>query len=477
MFRIYADKDNNPAPYSEENVPYTPKKSLAISLKGFKEGDFTMIIGFPGRTTRFMTSEEAKETQFVTNAASIKIRGIAQDIMMADMEADPQIRIQYSSKYSGSSNGWKKWIGMGETFDKLNVIARRAAEEKEFEEWANAEPERALKYGKAIEKINSSVAARAGYMKPYRYLSEVSSKIEILTPANIYARMGQNKGERYESMMEAFYKDLSLPTAKKVTEAMLELYRNDVGSEYMLDIYGEIDTLYGGDISRYVDNLYSESVFRSMESLKEAEQQGEIKDDPAQKLLASISRVGKELGEEISKYSVAINEGKEEYLAGVLEKNDGKAIYPDANFTMRITYGKVLPYSPRDAVEYDYVTTLDGVMEKEDPDNWEFVVPEKLKELWRNKDFGGYAMENGKMPVAFLSNNDITGGNSGSPVLNANGELLGLAFDGNWESMSSDVIFEPDLQRCINVDIRYVLFIIEKYGGAGYLLDEMKIVK
>ena len=474
MFRVYADKNNNPADYSQENVPYTPKRSLAISLKGAQKDDFTMIIGFPGRTTRFMTSEEAKETQFVTNAASIKVRGIAQEIMMADMESDPKIRIQYSSKYAGSSNGWKKWIGMAETFNKLNVIGRRAAEEQEFVKWANETPERAAKYGKAIDKINTSVAARAEYMKPNRYLSEVMSKIEIISPASVYMQKRGNTKER----LEAFYKDFNLPTAKKVTKAMLEVYREDVSSRYMPDIYANvIDKEFGGDIAKYVENLYSVSAFRSMESFLEADSKGEITNDPVFDLLKSFAVVSTSLRNELSKYTKDIEDGKHEYLAGVLEKNGDKAIYPDANSTMRITYGKVLPYSPRDAVEYDYVTTLDGVMQKEDPDNWEFVVPAKLKGLWKAKDFGRYAMADGRMPVAFLSNNDITGGNSGSPILNANGELLGLAFDGNWESMSSDVIFEPDLQRCINVDIRYVLFIVDKFGGAGYLLNEMKIVE
>ncbi len=473
MFRIYADKDNNPASYSKENVPYTPKQSLTISLKGVKPNDFTMIIGFPGRTTRFMTSEEAKETQDISNAISIYTRGIKQDIWMEDMQADPKVRIQYSNKYAGSSNGWKKWIGMNETFGKLDIIARRAADEAKFNQWVSESAEREAKYGKALEKINSVVKNRAKATYNYRYLAETMGSIEIASATS----------PRYAGKIETFYKDYSPSTDKKLTKAMLKIYKEKADKEYLPSIYEEIEADYNGDIDIYVDALFENSVYTSLERYNAvAGDTLTLNNDPARKLSISINNIVSQLQPELNKESKIYNEGKKEYLAGVLEMNGTNAIYPDANSTMRLTYGEVLPYSPRDAVEYDYITTLDGVMQKEDPNNWEFVVPAKLKELYNAKDYvnakyGTYALENGKMPVAFISNNDITGGNSGSPILNAKGELLGLAFDGNWEAMSGDVIFEPSLQRCINVDIRYVLFIIDKFGGAGYLLDEMKIVR
>ena len=473
VFRIYADKNNNPAEYSEENVPYTPKQSLKISLKGVKENDFAMIIGFPGRTTRFMSSEEALETQKINNAISIYVRGEKQDIWMNDMLADPKVRIQYSSKYAGSSNGWKKWMGMNETFDKLNIVERRATEEKAFNEWVAADPKRVEKYGTAVETINNTIKERAEYAYVYRYLSETLSAIELIKAP----QRAQRGGTR-----QAFYKDYSASTDRKLAKRMIAIYKEKVDAKYHPAFFAEIDSKFGGSIDAFVDNLFDTSVYTSEEKYKEANKAAvaagkDLSSDPVEALRKDLHKVSGMIMPKLLESSAKINAAKKAYVAGTLEMMGDNASYPDANSTMRLTYSKVLPYSPKDAVIYDYITTLDGVMEKEDPNNWEFVVPAKLKELWKAKDFGEYALENGKMPVAFLCNGDITGGNSGSPVLNDKGELLGLAFDGNWEAMSGDVIFEPSLQRCINVDIRYVLFIIDKFGGAGYLLNEMNIVR
>ncbi len=470
VFRIYADKNNNPAEYSEENVPYTPKQSLKVSLKGVKENDFAMIIGFPGRTTRFMSSEEAKETQNINNAVSIYVRGEKQDIWMNDMLADPKVRIQYSSKYAGSSNGWKKWMGMNETFDKLNIVERRAAEEKAFNEWVAADPARVEKYGNAVEIINNAIKERAEYAYVYRYLSESLSAIELIKAPQRVKRDGG----------AGFYKDYSASTDRKLAKRMIAIYKEKVDPKYHPAFFATIESKFGGNIDAFVDNLFDNSVYTSQEKYSAAAKEAEgknLSEDPVEAIRADLHMVSGMVMPKLLESSAVINKAKKAYVAGTLEMMGDNASYPDANSTMRLTYSKVLPYSPKDAVIYDYVTTLDGVMEKEDPNNWEFVVPEKLKELWKAKDFGEYALEDGRMPVCFLCNGDITGGNSGSPVLNDKGELLGLAFDGNWEAMSGDVIFEPSLQRCINVDIRYVLFIIDKFGGAGYLLDEMNIVR
>lgn len=469
VFRVYADKNNNPATYSKDNVPYTPKRSLIISLKGIKENDYAMIMGFPGRTTRFMTSYEADETQHTINPVAIKVRTIKQQIWREDMLADPKVNIQYASKFSGSSNGWKKWMGMDETFNKLKVIERRAAEETKFMEWVNKDPKRVEKYGKALETIKEVIANRKEATYTHRYMYEAPYSIEL-----VRATSARYAGDR----KDAFYKDYSVGTDKKLAAAMLKVFKENVDPKYLLDVYSTIDTQFGGSIDKYVDWLYSTSVYTSAEKLTQAEKDNvDLSKDPANLLRKDILNLQSKLIPFIEAGEKEFEEARKAYVAGVLEMGGDKPMYPDANFTLRLTYGSVLPYSPKDAVVYNYYTTLDGVMEKEDPTNFEFVVPAKLKELWKNKDFGRYAMPNGKLPVAFLSNNDITGGNSGSPVLNDKGELLGLAFDGNWEAMSGDVIFESELQRCINVDVRYVLFIIDKFGGAGYLLDEMKLTE
>ncbi|MDE7126786.1 MAG: S46 family peptidase, partial [Bacteroidales bacterium] len=483
MFRVYADKDNNPAAYSPDNVPYTPKRSLKISLKGIQEGDYTMIMGYPGRTTRFQTSPELK-FQIEQNDIRIAARTIRQDLMMEDMLADPKVKIQYASKYSGSSNGWKKWQGMKLAFDKLDIIGRAENDEAKFTEWVSSSKKRTEQYGSAMADIKKAVDRQKDAFDVYTNLVESAARIELATATGTFSKALRNVDmtdtlkalENAAAALGAFYKDYSAETDRKISKAMLKFYRDHVAPEYYLDLGEDFSTM---DIDKYVDELFDATAFTSPEKLSAAisEYGNAVMDDPAFKVGKAISEVAMKVYPVLMESTEELSEARQTYTAGLLEWRKGEPSYPDANFTMRLTYGSVKPYSPKDAVIYRYYTTLDGVMEKEDPDNWEFVVPAKLKELWMAKDFGQYAMADGKMPVAFLSNNDITGGNSGSPVMNADGELIGLAFDGNWESMSSDVMFEPDLQRCINVDIRYVLFIVDKFGGAGYLLDEMEIVK
>ena len=481
MFRVYSAPDGSPAEYSPENVPLKAKNHLKISLAGVQEGDYTMIMGYPGRTTRFQTSPELK-FQIEQNDIRIAARTIRQEVMLEDMLADPKVKIQYASKYSSSSNGWKKWQGMKLAFDKLDIIGRAEQEEAEFQKWVEASPKRQAKYGSAVKDIADAVEAGREANNMFTKAYETIYRIELtnfaITLVSLAGRDIRQGTDTLTALNNAYaavapkYADYSVETDRKVAKAMLKHYRDIADTEYA-------KLLEDVDIDAFVDDMFDSSMFTSAENLKKAiEESGmDIVKDPA-------------YGEGYEMFMECVNgqimamateeplaKARKLYTEGLLEWKKGEPSYPDANFTMRLTYGTVGGYSPKDAVTYRHYTTLDGVMEKEDPDNWEFVVPAKLKELWKNQDFGQYAMANGKMPVAFLSNNDITGGNSGSPIMNANGELIGLAFDGNWESMSSDVMFEPDLQRCINVDIRYVLFIVEKFGGAKWLIDEMDIVK
>ena len=402
MFRVYAGKDNEPAEYSEDNVPYTPKQSLKISLKGINEGDYTMIMGYPGRTQRYQTEAQLNH-MMALNDIAIEARTLRQDIMWKWMEKDPSIRLKYANKYASSANGWKKWIGEKKAFKDLNIIEKEHDKEARFQKWVDKNKKRSELYGTAIADIAAGIK-----------------------------------------------------TNEQVDFATL-------------------------DIDKYVDELFRTTVLTSYEKAAEAigkDGIAAIRHDPVNKLSSSIVNVFVKLrGEQSQEAKDNIKAASKAYTAGLMEWSKGKAMYPDANFTMRLTYGTVKSYSPKDALNYRYYSTIYGVMEKEDPDNYEFIVPEKLKQLYVKRNYGQYAMADGNLPCCFLTTNDITGGNSGSPVLNANGELIGLAFDGNWESMSSDVMFEPDLQRCICVDIRYVLFLVDKFGGAGYLTKEMNIVK
>ena len=481
MFRVYADKNGAPAEYSADNVPLKTKNHLKISTAGVNEGDFTMIMGYPGRTTRFQTSPELRN-QIALNDVRIAARTVRQDVMLEDMLADPKVKIQYASKYSGSTNGWKKWQGRKLAFDKLDIIGRAEQEEADFQKWADAKADRKAKYGNAITALAEAAAVGQEENIIYTYINESLARIELVNAAaNVVANLtaaGKNGLEGDAAWkaacgkMQDFYKDYSESTDRKVAKALIRFYRDNVDSKW----YPEIENFATMDVDAYVDAMFDASVFSSPEKLAAANAEA-LAGDPAIAFLTSLRGSLAKVIPAVMAGNEAAAAARKTYTAGLLEWKKGEPSYPDANFTMRCTYGTVKGYSPKDAVIYRHYTTLDGVMEKEDPDNWEFVVPAKLKELWKAKDFGKYGTEDGKMVTCFLSNNDITGGNSGSPIMNAKGELIGLAFDGNWESMSSDVMFEPDLQRCINVDIRYVLFIVDKFGGAKWLIDEMDIVR
>ncbi|HOK61422.1 MAG: S46 family peptidase [Tenuifilum sp.] len=491
VFRIYASKDNKPADYSRENVPYKPKHFLPISLKGVNNGDFTMIMGYPGSTQRYMTSVEVQERINILNANRIYVRGIKQEIWLKDMQADKAVNIKYASKYAGSSNYWKNSIGMNKALKRLKVYDFKKQQEEEFTKWVLASPERQQKYGEALSLINEGVTGRKEYLHASQYISEaLFSGTEIIGMAamtrSLVDALKGNKTEEVtkiskslKARSENFYKNYNTPTDQKTAKAMFRIFMENVPLTYQPDIFNTIRTKYKGDVDKFVDQMFAKTMFTDPAKFNAFLDKPSLKvleKDPVYVAAASISNKYEEISKVMAPFNEKLQRGQRLYIAGVLEMNEGKAMYPDANFTMRLTYGEIKDYYPMDAVHYDYLTTLDGVMEKEDPDNWEFVVPAKLKELYNSKDYGRYGKD-GKMPVAFISTNDITGGNSGSPVMNGNGELIGIAFDGNWEAMSGDIVFENKLQRTISVDIRYVLFVIDKYAGATRLIDEMKIIE
>ena len=467
IFRVYADKDNRPAAYSADNVPYKAPVHLEISLKGIKEGDFAMIMGFPGSTERYMTSHEIDYMLGVDNPQRIFIRGERQAILWEAMEQSDEIRIKYASKYASSSNYWKNSIGMSRGIEKLNVRAKKVAQEQSFQAWADANTLPEEGFQTALADMKLSIEQTSEVNGALQYLSEAFLRgVELVT-----ATRRPNA---------AFYKDYDADLDRKVAKRMLTIARENMKAEHLPDIYKVIDGQFGGNIEAYVDWLYDNTIFTSLEKVQATDKEAR-QADPAVALMESLMRKVTELVEHPSMQDDNLHlqqDAHRLYIAGLMRQNPNKAWYSDANFTIRLTYGQVLPYSPADAITYNYYTTLDGVIAKEDTSNpLEFTVEERLKELYRTEDYGPYAMKNGKLPIGFLCNLDITGGNSGSPVLDKKGRLIGLAFDGNWEAMSGDVAFEPELQRCIAVDIRYVLFVVDKFAGCDHIMSELTIVK
>ena len=452
MFRVYAGKNNEPASYSEDNVPLQPRQFLNISLKGLEEGDFVMVMGYPGSTQRYQTAAQL-EDMLAINDIRIDARTVRQDVLWDEMRADDKVSLQYASKYASSSNGWKKWIGMRDAFAKLDVIGRQKEKEAELASWIEAKNSRVKKYGGAVSEIAAIMDMRARDYRAYTLLNETLMKIELL--------------QLTRSAAADPYQDYDAEVDRKVALALVKHYLDNVDEQDRIDI----DSLK-------VEQLFRESVFTSPEKLAAARAEGRnLSEDPARILDDEIQSKAIELYSTVSDAADALREPAKTYAAALLEWTADEPNYPDANMTCRLSYGTVKGYEPRDGVVYKYYTTLKGVIEKEEPGNYEFRVPDKLKEIYAEADYGDYANDKGELVTCFLTNLDITGGNSGSPVMDADGNLVGLAFDGNWEAMSGDVIFEPELQRCICVDIRYVLLILDKFGGAGRLLDEMNIVR
>ena len=491
VFRIYADANGEPAEYNENNVPLKAKKHLAISLKGIEEGDYAMIMGFPGSTSRYLTQSEVKQRMTASNEPRIRIRGTRQDVLKKEMAASDKVRIQYASKYAGSSNYWKNSIGMNKAIADNKVLETKAAQETRFAKFAK--DNNRADYAKVVGEIDAIIEKSNPVLYQFTCFNEIlRSGIEFGTPYIVMDSLKvavKNKDKagikKYTDMMKSVYesvhnKDYDHEVDRKVAKALLPLYAEMVEADALPSFYQTIQNDFKGNYDAYIDNLYDNSIFSNEKNFNKFISKPNVKaleKDPMYAFVKSKYALGDKLVKELSTALNGLELLHKTYVRGLCEMYSPEPKAPDANFTIRLTYGNVKSYNPKDGIHYKYYTTLKGVVEKEDPTNPEFVVPAKLKELYTAKDFGRYALPNGEMPACFLTTNDITGGNSGSPVINGSGELIGTAFDGNWESLSGDINFDNNLQRCIAVDIRYVLFIIDKLGGCGHLIDEMTIVE
>ena len=496
MFRVYADKENNPSSYNENNQPLKPKHSLPVSIAGVKDGDYAMIMGYPGSTNRFLTSWGVKEAVEIEQPARVKIRRIKLDIMDEQMSKSQKVRIQYASKYARVSNYWKYFIGQSEQLVNNKVADKKQNIESSFTAWYQKN-KLEKEYGQALNLIQNATESSSKYIIPKVYFQEAVVGSELIlfmlrnlgprTPLYNALKTGEGVSKAKEALLqkaESYFKDYNATIDENTLASILSLYANDVSKEFQPELLISLNEKYKGNFKKFASNYFSKTPFKSYKLFKEWINNDKLstkaieKDVVFQLMNQFLAVYRTKVMFPKSSFDSDYNKGMRLFVDALQKMGMNKA--SDANSTMRFTYGNVLPYDPADAVHYDFFTTLEGVMQKEvitDDKNHEFYVPQKLKDLYEAKDYGPYARkEDGKLPVGFLSNNDITGGNSGSPVINAYGELIGTAFDGNWEAMSGDIYFEPNIQRTISVDIRYALFIIDKYAGAKHLIDEMNVV-
>ena len=491
MFRVYCGPDGKPAEYSKDNVPYHPKHFLPISLKGIEKNSFSMVMGYPGTTTRYRTSNEIKYTMDVINEVRITARESKLNIIREFMATSQKARIQYASKFARSSNYYKYSIGQNKGLTALNVIGKKQAIETDFLKWVNEKPERKAKYGGALDSINAAFKSRKEKVA-YQYAREaLLSGAEIFAFAaessSLYeALKGNDKtkidaaAEELRSSLGEYFKDYDANTDQKVAGAMLKLYAENVNPRYIPGFFQEIGSKYKGNFDAYAQKLFEKSIFANqakLESFLNKPSRKILDKDMAFNAMRSIFETLNVISQDLGRTTDGLDKARRLFVAGLNEMNKDKSVYPDANSTMRLTYGIVDGYVPHDATYYDYFTTLKGYEEKGISGDVDFDFPQKLVDMYKAKDFGQYADKDGTLHTCFTSNNDITGGNSGSPVINGDGELIGIAFDGNWEAMSGDIAFEPELQKCINVDIRFVLWTIDKFAGASHLVDEMKLIR
>ena len=492
MFRVYADKDGNPAEYSPENVPLKPKHHLPISLKGFKENDFAMILGYPGRTNRWMPAGGIEQNVKYAYPAWVEGAKTGMDSMKKFMDKNDEVRLNYASKYAGTANYWKNRIGMIDALTKFGTAQSKAKQEAKFDKWANKKANKA-KYGNVIATINHFYSLTNDKSKHDNYLQQLFRTSSYGAISRTLGRQFENYAKadatkrkemegRLNEMIDSFYDKLHLPAEKDILAAQLNLYATKAVNYPLAPMVVELSKENNNNFTSYVNNAFDLSLFSSKERMKAflvLPNEALVTNDPLYQLSNNLIIHVNSRSEEIENAQNNFNAAFRLLVEGLRESKLAPIQYPDANSTLRLTYGKVmaLPADKRNDAKINYYTTMEGKVKKYKAGDEEFDIPARLLDLYKQKDFGQYADKNGYMPINFLTDNDITGGNSGSPVLNGKGELIGLAFDGNIEAMAGDVIFDPKLQRTINVDIRYVLWLVDKYAGAKHIIDEMTIVK
>lgn len=493
LFRIYADKNNEPAEYSPDNVPFQPRKFFPVSMKGVEAEDFTMVFGNPGTTTQYWPHQAVDLTMNQRDPDRIRLRDIKLDIIGSDMKSNPKVRIQYAAKYASISNAWKKWQGEIKGLKRLDAINKKLAYEKEFKDWAQQNNYWDDKYQAVFQAFEKQYAEYAYYIKAYDFYREIVFRgVELFGQAqiinSIINSIENRQSERTERLrssmlngLSRFYKDYNQATDEALFAALMPELINGLDAVFVPAQV--VETMNKYEAEKLVKKVYQKSVLTERAKLEDLLKNGsekqllKLRKDPIVEIFNKLNFVyQKDVLPKIGELNKSIEENMKVYMAGLMEMKKGQAFYPDANLTLRVTYGKVEGYEPRDGIKYKYYTTLSGIMEKDNPEVYDYDVPDKLKDIYKNKDFGQYEV-NGDVPVCFLASNHTTGGNSGSPVVNKNGELIGVNFDRTWESTMSDIMYDPDMCRNISIDIRYALFIIDKFAGAGYLLDEMEIVK
>lgn len=488
VFRVYANAENEPTDYAADNRPYKPRYVAEISLQGYADNDYAMTLGYPGRTERYLCSWGVRQTMEHVNKPRVEVRDKKQNLWKEAMQASEAVRLKYASKYALSSNYWKNAIGMNKGLTRLGVVARKQAEELAFADWVAKDQQRMTRYGEVLDWLEKGYTSTHKQIEALTYLNEAfSNGVEILQLTrrlqgfDVKGSTPEEKAIFLEDQVKAFYKDYEPALDQRLLADMLLLVKQRVPAISLPDIYQQIDKKYKGDYQRYAADLFKKSCVldydKVVEIVSDPKAYKKFMKDPAAELSLSVMLAIYSLQQQTSDAYYRISKGDRLYFQALREMQPDRAFYADANQTLRLSYGKIGGYRPFDAGWYDYFTTEKGLLEKADPENEEFAVQPEILDLVKERDFAPYANAAGNLQLCFLTNNDITGGNSGSPVFDKEAHLIGLAFDGNWEAMSGDIAFEPELQRCIAVDIRFVLFMIDKWGHCPRLIEELKLVR